>query len=198
MFSTGIVLSFVALIAWGFGDFFIQRAVRALGSWKALFYIGIVALVGLFPFVYRELSSITLGNIVLLSTLSLIVVFAALFDFEALRAGKIAIIEPVFGLELPVTVALSVVLIHESFSASQFAAMVLVFVGIVLAITTRLHHLKIHRRLFEKGVILAGISAISMALSNFLVGFASQQISPLVTIWFAHSVLGIISFLVLV
>jgi uncharacterized membrane protein len=125
-------------------------------------------------------------------------VIAALFDFEALREGKIAVIEPVLGLELPLTVALSVILIHESLSDRQFLAMILVFVGIVLAITTHLHHLKIHKRFFEKGVILAGIGAVGMALSNFLVGYSSQQISPLLTIWFAHGALGLISLIVLI
>lgn len=38
----GILFAFIALISWGFGDFFIQKTTRIIGSWKALFFIGIV------------------------------------------------------------------------------------------------------------------------------------------------------------
>lgn len=54
----GILFAFIALISWGFGDFFIQRTTRIVGSWKALFLIGIVGLVGLLPFVKSDLASL--------------------------------------------------------------------------------------------------------------------------------------------
>ncbi|MBU4315205.1 EamA family transporter, partial [Patescibacteria group bacterium] len=116
---TGILLAFSALICWGFGDFFIQKTTKAVGSWKALFFIGIVGLFGIFPFIIKGLSSLSIANILLLCLVSIIIIFAALFDFEALRQGKIAIIEPVMGLELPLTVGLSIVLAKESLSVIQ-------------------------------------------------------------------------------
>ena len=189
---SGILLAFVALISWGFGDFYIQKTTRVVGSWKALFFIGIVSLVGLFPFVKNDLTSLTGANLLLLSVLGIVVVFAALFDFEALKQGKIAIVEPIIGLELPMTVGLSLTLAHESLSFLQLLLIGIVFIGIILAITTHHTHLHYHKRIFEKGVILAGVGAIGMALTNFLVGISSQGISPLVTIWFAHSLLAVV------
>lgn len=188
----GILFAFIALISWGFGDFFIQRTTRAVGSWKALFFIGVVGLVGLLPFVKNDLASLSGENLLQLSLLGVVVVFAALFDFEALREGKIAIVEPIIGLELPITVGLSLAFVGESLSALQLFYIGIVFIGIMLSITahhTRLHY---HRRIFERGVILAGVGAIGMALTNFLVGVSSQDISPLVTIWFAHSLLAVV------
>lgn len=188
----GILLAFVALISWGVGDFFIQKTVRIVGSWKALFFIGIVGLVGLFPFVMNDLSRLNPTDFVLLGLLGLVVVFASLFDFEALRQGKISIVEPIIGLELPIVVGLSMALARESFAPIQFFLMCVVFVGIVSAVTTHYTHLHYHKRIFEKGAILAGVGAIGMALTDFLVGTSSREISPLIAIWFAHSFLAII------
>ena len=102
--NVGILFAFIALVSWGFGDFFIQKTTRVVGSWNVLFFIGIVGLIGLFPFVKNDLASLNNSNLLLLGLLGVVVVFAALFDFEALRQGKIAIVEPIIGLELPITV----------------------------------------------------------------------------------------------
>jgi drug/metabolite transporter (DMT)-like permease len=188
----GILFAFIALVSWGFGDFFIQKTTRVVGSWDALFFIGIVGLIGLFPFVKNDLASLSSANILLLGLLGVVVVFATLFDFEALRQGKIAIVEPIIGLELPITVGLSLTLANESLSFLQLFLVGIVFIGIILAITAHHTHLHYHKRIFERGVILAGIGAIGMALTNFLVGVSSQGISPLITIWFAHSLLAVV------
>lgn len=188
----GIIFAFIALFSWGFGDFFIQKTTRVIGSWKALFFIGITGLFGLFPFVKNDIFNLNTGNFLLLSILGGVVFFTAFFDFEALRQGKIAIIEPIIGLELPLTVGLSVTLGRESLTTLQLFLIAIVFIGLVLAITSHHTHLRYHKRIFERGVILAGIGAIGMALTNFLVGVSSQNISPLVTIWFAHSLLALV------
>src|SRR3989338_6851451 len=190
--SMGILFAFIALVSWGFGDFFIQRTVRVVGSWRALFFIGIVGLVGLLPFVKNDLTSLNSANLLLLGLLGVVVVFAALFDFEALRQGKIAIVEPIIGLELPITVGLSLALANETLSFLQLLLIGIVFIGIMFAITAHHTYLHYHKRIFERGVILAGVGAIGMALTNFLVGVSSQDISPLVTIWFAHSLLAMV------
>ena len=177
----GILFALVALVSWGFGDFFIQKTTRIVGSWKTLFFIGIVGLVGLLPFVKNDLSSLNSAHFLLLSLLGVVAVFAALFDFEALRQGKIAIVEPIIGLELPITVGLSLTLANEALSFVQLFLIGVVFVGIMLAITAHHTHLHYHKRIFERGAILAGIGAVGMALTNFLVGVSSQDISPLIT-----------------
>lgn len=189
----GILFAFGALLCWGFGDFFIQRNVRKIGSWKALAFIGVSALIFLFPFIYKELpllfsssrdiTILTLGSIVMLS--------ASLFDFEALRRGKIAIIEPIYGVEVPVVVGLSIGIWGEHLSFVQLILIGAVFLGIVLAITEHHNNLHYHKRIFEKGVILALVGAIGMGLGNFIVGVASQTISPLLAMWFIHGLLGI-------
>lgn len=185
--SLGLLFAFGALFAWGFGDFFIQRTARAVGSVKALFFIGIIGMVGLFPLVSHDLPKIAPIGWLLLFLLGFVVIFAALFDFEALKDGKISIIEPLIGLELPITVGLSIGLGHEILSGRQLVLIGIIFIGLIMAVTIHHTHLHYHKRIFEKGVIFAGLGAVGLALTNYLTGVASQQISPLVAIWFTHT-----------
>lgn len=188
--TIGLIFAFLALFSWGFGDFSIQKAVCAVGIWKSLFVIGAAGVVVLFPFVIGELPSLATEpkNIGLLSLAGLVVFFTALFEFESLRRGKLAIVEPVLGLELPITVALSMVLWGETLSLPQLILVGTTFIGVVLAVTIHHTHLHYHRRILERGVILAGVGAIGMGLFNFLVGVGSQETSPLMTIWFTDCV----------
>ncbi len=185
----GILFAFGALLSWGFGDFFIQRSSRAIGIWKALFFIGISGIVVLFPFIVGEIGDLFASprNLGILSLAGAVVLFTALFEFESLRKGKLAIVEPVLGLELPITIGLATLMWGELISLPQLLLSFVTFVGIVLVVTRHHSHLRYHERIkIEKGVILAGIGAIGMGLFNFLVGVGSQETSPLLTVWFTN------------
>jgi drug/metabolite transporter (DMT)-like permease len=95
-------------------------------------------------------------------------------------------------MELPLTVGLSVALGRESLDFVQMLLIAVVFIGIVLAITAHRINIRSQRTVFEKGAILAGVAAVGMALTNFLTGVSSQEISPLMTIWFTHSLLAVV------
>jgi len=194
--ATGVILALIALVGWGVGDFLIQRTTRLVGSAKALFFIGIVGFVALSPFVVPDLHLISLQDILLLSVLSLVVMIGAAFDFEALRTGKIAVVEPVVGLELPMAVAISVLFIGEHLSVVQFLFMLMVFAGTVLVVMRSFHHVSL--RLLEKGVVLALLAAIGTALTSVLVGVSSQEVSPLASIWFSHGALALVSLAVVI
>lgn len=182
----GILFALGALVCWAFGDFYIQRTARKIGIWKSLFFISLIGAFGLYPFIADDLVA-TLSNpgqLLIMTLASVVMFFAALFDFEALKQGKFAIIEPILGIELPMTVALSMVFLREQLSVQQLLLIVMVFIGLVLAVTIHRKHLQYHRRILEKGVILAGLGAIGMGLTNFLAGVAAQEVSPLMAYWF--------------
>lgn len=186
--ALGITFALGALLFWTFGDFFIQKGTREVGDWKTLFFIGLAGVVVLFPFIRGELLLLSPSHISLLTFAGIVIFFAALFDFEALRRGKLAVIEPVLGIELPVTVGLSTLIYGEALTPLQLTLTLITFVGIVLAVTINHKHLNYHKRIFEKGVVLAGVGAITMGLVNFLVGVSSQQTSALMAIWFTNAV----------
>ncbi len=195
---TGVLFAFLALFSWGFGDFLIQKTARILGLWQTILVIGIVGCIGLFPFVWNDLAHLSGAHISLLLLLSAVTLFATLFDFQALKEGKISIIEPLLGMELPITVGLGILIGSDSLNPLQLVLVGTIFVSMILTITKESKHLHYHKRLLEKGVMLAGIGAVGMGLTNFLVGTSSQEISPLVTIWFVHSLLGIVAAVALI
>lgn len=61
MATLGIIFALGALLSWGFGDFFIQKTVRAVGDLKTLFLIDAIGALVLLPFIWGELP-ITLSN----------------------------------------------------------------------------------------------------------------------------------------
>src|SRR3989344_9211120 len=97
--ALGILFALLALGSWGFGDFYIQRTARAIGTWKALFCIAAGGFIVFFPFAFRDLYLLRdEKNLLLLAFLSVITFLVALFNFEALKRGKIAVIEPLLGI----------------------------------------------------------------------------------------------------
>src|SRR3989344_9432011 len=124
----GIIFSVIALLAWGVGDFLIQRSARKFGNWIAIFYITAFASIALLPFVYKEILPLIWNEkgLMILLIASIFLTFASYFDFEGLRLGKISVIEPIFSLDIAVTAILSIFVIKENLSIEQIALVVLI------------------------------------------------------------------------
>lgn len=187
---TGIIYALGALFGWGFGDFLIQRSSLRVGPIRVMLYIGIAGAIGLLPFVTTHLPTLLNqpGQLLILTAAGAFTFIAALCQFEAFKEGsKLSVVEPILGLELPLTIILAVTLHNESFGWVEGLLSLVIFVGILLAITR--HHLQLHyhKRLFEKGAVLALVAAMCQALLNLTVGIGSQEVSPLVAVWFMHS-----------
>lgn len=189
---SAIIFALIALLSWGLAEFYIQKSSRKIGVWKVLFSVGVIGFIALLPFVKNEIIALEAGDILLLAILGMIIFSAAFFNFAALKKGKISIVEPLIGMELPLTVALSIGLGRERLTITQSLLIVVIFIGLLMVITMHHKHLHQTRRTVEKGVMLAVAGAICLALTNFLVGVSSRQISPLMVIWFAHTELAII------
>jgi transporter family protein len=179
----GVLLALAALVSWGVADFLIQRSARLVGSAKTMFLIGITLVIGLLPFVYQDIFRLSAEELTLLVLTGVALTVASLFDFEALKAGKMAVAEPIIGLETPITVVFAVLFIGEHLSTLQTLIIVGIVAGTVLIATERFVHLKYHRRIFEKGVLLSIIAAAGLASANVLVGESSQQLTPYLAIW---------------
>jgi drug/metabolite transporter (DMT)-like permease len=185
----GIFYAIGAMLGWGVGDFTIERATIKAGAIPSLFYITAAAGIVLFPFAWPHLGAIFLNqtHLLLLIIAGIATFTGAAMQFIAFETGKLSVIEPILGLELPITIGLAIVFGGEHFSWLQGLLTLVFFLGLVLAITR--HHLQLHyhKRMFERGVILSLGAAILYGLQNFTVGNGSQQISPLATIWFVHT-----------
>lgn len=180
-----ILFAFAAMLCWGIGDFLIQRSVRRIGNIETLFFIGIIGSIILIPFILPEFSLLdNKRNIAILSLLGIITFLAALFDFEALKKGKLSVIQVIIELELPLTVLIGFGLFKEYFTLLQGLLIIPILFGIVLMTINDSKKLKINlKKGLEKGVILAVVSAVGMALINSITAYSSRSISPMMAIW---------------
>lgn len=186
----GIGFALLALLCWGFGDFFIQRTSRDFGIWPSLFCITGTGAVALFPFAFKHLGIMFSGSqIWFLLLVSVITLLVALLEFKALKVGKISVIEPILSFELPLTVLLSVIALSENLNSLQMILIAFVFGGILLVGYTGE---KIHaRHMLEKGALLALGATVVMAFVNLTTGLASARVGPVAAIWFIHTFLAI-------
>ncbi len=185
----------MALVCWGFGDFLIQRSARKFGDWIALFYITAFGAIILFPFIYRDLISSFTAHSPLLWITSFVILFAALLDFEALKVGKISVIEPIYALEIPVTAFLGTYIAKEHLSPEQNFLIIILIMGIILISTQSFSYFK--KFTFERGVWYALLATIGMGSANFLFGISSRETSPLLVNWFTNLFIAVIAFLYL-
>lgn len=189
----GIFFAFVALFCWGLGDFLIQKSSRAFGKWAALFFITATAAIVLFPLVYKDIIPALSNNkqIIILLVASLVLLVAALFDFQALKDGKISVVEPIYALEIPVTAVLTSYLLLEHLTFWQKMLVISLMLGIFLVSTKSFQHLK--KIKLEKGVIYAFLAAFGMGATNFLFGVGSRAINPLMINWFTSFIVAVIT-----
>jgi len=185
MISFGVLAAIGALVGWGVADFLLQRISRKNESVHMLFCSGLVGLFITLPLAWTHLG--TLSSLMshqwwLIAGICLGIFVNVFFSIEALRSGKLAVISPVFALELPLTVILTVLIAHEFPSMIEFMVILLIFAGFFL-LTFRgfPHDGKKYMVKLEKGVLMALVGVIGLAFYNLTVGLVSRLLYPTVT-----------------
>lgn len=191
----GSILAFIAFVSWGFGDFLIQKSTRTFGNWMSVFYVALAGFIGLLPFVWEEIPDLfshgLSSDLLILGLTACFEVCGSLIFFESLRRGKIAVVEPIFAFEIPVTILLAWLFLHETLSGWQLGLIAVIVVGIILISLKSLKHLKKIR--LETGVILAIVATVIMGGTDFLYGLGSRATSPLLINWFASAIVLIVT-----
>ncbi len=193
--SIGVIFAFIAMIGWGFGDFLIQKSTRKVGDWETLFLISFFGIIILTPFVYKDIPSLFLfgTGFWLMVLASVILLFAALLDFEALKEGKLDVVEPIWSLEIIVSAFLAFLILKESIKLIQIIMILFLITGLILvSFRSKFSAKRIH---LEKGVALAAMAAVLMGAANFFVGYGSRVSNPLMMNWFLSVFLTVISFI---
>ncbi|MFH0714344.1 MAG: DMT family transporter [Candidatus Diapherotrites archaeon] len=182
-FEFAILAAFGAMACWGFGDYFIQKTTRKIGDIEALFWIGVIGSIALFPFVLPELPLLfSIGNASILLFLGVLTFFVAVLLFEAYKEGKLSVIDVLLEIELPITIFLAIIFYNETLSSLQYLIIGLVFAGILLISTPSLS-LKSARVRLEKGLVLGIVAAVGLGVMNFLTGAGARMASPILAIW---------------
>lgn len=190
----GIALAFVAMLCWGFGDFLIQKSTRKLGDWETLFLITLFGTIVLAPFVWKSLPDIlsSIDNkLVILFLTSIILFVAALLDFEALKKGKLAVVEPIWSFEVPAAAILAFFILGEKLS---FVQIILIIFLVVCLFLVSFKERKLTKNFFmEKGVVLAFAGAFVMGGANFFMGWGGRVSDPIMVNFFTDTFIMIIT-----
>lgn len=191
MISLSILAALGAMICWGVGDFLIQKGTRKLGDVETLAWIGCLGSLALLPFVWHDLALVfERANFLILLFLGFVTFGVGIMNFEALKRGKLSVVEVLLEFELPITVILGLIFLRESLSLIQVLLILFIFFGILL-ISFKPGELK-KNHFFEKGAALAIFTAIGYGLINFLTAVGAKDISPILTIWFPWVVFSVI------
>ena len=200
--SVGIAFAFIAMLCWGVGDFLIQKSSRKIGNIETLFIITLFGALILAPFVPSGLIKLfSPGNGIALFILigcSIVLFLAALLDFEALKIGKITVVEPIWSTEIIVSTLLAYFILKEKLGISQIILIALLISGLILVSINKKGKFSFKNFFLEKGVLLAFIAAITMGLANFMMGAGARVSNPIVVNFFVNIVIaGVLLFYLL-
>ena len=193
VFEWGLFAILGATLFWGIGDFLMQRSVRKIGSLEGLALLGVIESIILLPLALPQLFLLFLPeNMQLLCFLGVTTFITAFILFQALRKGKLAVVEVLCEFELPLTIILGTFLLSDFLSFNQLLFMVPIFVGIILIAFEPRTKLK-HLFKLEHGALLALIAAFGMAFVNSFVALSSRVVSPVMAIWFPHVIIALLA-----
>ena len=191
--TLGILCAVIALLGWGFGDFFIQRSTRKFGNWETLFIITLFGALVIFPFIIGELPSLfDTKTFLILGGASIVILFGAIYEFEAFRKGKLSVIEPLLSLEVPISVLLAFFFLGEVLGVSQYVLILVLLTGLILVSLEKTSFSK--KVWLEKGVLIGALGALIMGAANFGVGFAARESSPLMINWFLNVFIALVCY----
>jgi len=188
----GIALAFVAMLCWGFGDFWIQKSARRLGDWETLFSITAFGALILLPFVWHRIPALFSGEALgvhILYAASVMIFIAALLNMETLRRGKLAIVEPIWSLEIVSASILSFMVLGQRITSLQVLLIVMLTVGLML-VAFRSRHLT-RRDLLEKGVVIAAVAGLMMGAASFFLGWGGKATDPLMANFFTDAFMAL-------
>ena len=182
------------MLCWGFGDFLIQRSTRRLGNWETLFLITFFGAIILLPFSFFKIIPF-LNNtgaafwVVIIAALAMLV--AAISEFESLRVGKITVIEPIWSMEIPMSVFLAFIVLSEKLSWFTLVIILSLLVGLVLVSVRETKHFK--NIFLERGALIALFAALAMGATNFFVGWGARETDPILVNFIMNVVLFVCS-----
>jgi len=197
--EVGIALAFAAMLCWGVGDFLIQKSCRACGDWEALFVIEVLGVIIVAPFVIPRLPVFFQaggGVLLLLGAICVVYFIAAILDFEALRVGKLAVVEPAWSIEIPASALLAFFILGERIDLGRIILVIFLMVGLFLVSIREKQ--KIKRFFVERGVILALLAGTFMGAANFFIGWGSRVTNPLFINFIASLFLAVVTGLYLI
>ena len=191
--ATGIALAFVAMLGWGIGDFMVQRNTRKLGDTETLFILSGFGVIALLPFVFREIPGLVMGpsmtGLWILLASGALLLIATLMNFQAFKIGKISVLEPLYSIEILSAALMAYLILHDLITWAD-AGLIALLVVCLFMISFRSGKLS-HRIFMEKGVILFSLGAFVLGFADFLLGWGSRVVDPILATWVVNVVIAV-------
>ena len=192
-----ILFSLVSFFGWALGDFLIIYVTRNIGSystaiWGFLFRLILYSI--FIPFVWSDLSNLTLGIFILNLILGVILLSGAVAFFEALRISSASIVGAIVASFPAITVIISTVFLKETVNANQILAIGVIFIGIILS-TLNFKDLRNGKLTSNKGTLLAFITMITWGIFFAFIRIPVNQIG---WFWPAYFSIAVFPFILLI
>ncbi|HVM91116.1 MAG TPA: DMT family transporter [Verrucomicrobiae bacterium] len=184
MIPLGVLAAVGALFGWGIADFLLQKLSRRHDTFRMMFCNSIIGLCITLPLAWSHLDTLPIitQDLWLIGGICLGIFINVFFSIEALRSGKLAVISPVFSLELPFTVLLTIFIAHELPTVLQAVLILVIFCGFFLLTFRGLpHDGKRYLVKLERGVLAALVGVVGLSFYNLTIGLASRLLHPAVT-----------------
>ena len=162
-----IIFALVSYFTWGTGILVEAIVARKINSFSlALWALILSVIVSSFyvPFAINDLRALTFGLLIFIIVIGIIgLFFGTIVYYEALKKGNRALVGTIASSFPAVAVLISVIFLNERISTNQIIAIIIIFVGIMLA-SLELKELRNKNLLKDKSVLMALITMLSWGM----------------------------------
>ncbi|MFB6076691.1 MAG: EamA family transporter, partial [Candidatus Nanohaloarchaea archaeon] len=189
--SAGVLFGIVAMIGYGFADFFVERATREEDVFDILLWSKVVstALLGIALAFLFQPARVTVSGATLILVAGLLNVAAYLAFYRGIQVGKLSIVSPVASAWGAVTAIIGVFLLGQILTGIQSAAVGAVVAGTVLA-SFRWNDLAGRQwDNYETGIEYGAVALLSWGISFAIIDILVGQIGWVMAIFLVLLVL---------
>jgi drug/metabolite transporter (DMT)-like permease len=184
----GVAFGLLAALLWGLADVTAAIASRQTGSFRValgLHAIAVVAL-GAIAAATGAIDDVPPATALALVWLGALGALSYATFYKALEIGPISIVSPIVSAYAAVSVVLAVIVLGESLTAAQLAAVVVVLLGVMLASADLRQAHTIERRQ-ALGLLLALVTVVSIGAFVFGNAYYAIEFGWLVPIFFSRA-----------
>lgn len=194
----GIFFGLIAMLGWGLSDFlgaYISRKTTPLKAFTLTRTFGLL-LLALFFLIFTTPVRFSPFSIILVLVTAVLYVLSGLSYYKGLTIGQVSVISPVASSYPALTVILSVLLLKESLTSQQIAAISLAILGSILASFKLKDLIKLNPKNAARGVNYAIFASLCWSFMLLFIGILSSDLGWYVTVLLlnAFSLLYLVSY----
>jgi len=176
--SLGILFGIIAMIGWGFSDFFAAMAARKTSVIKTLVWsqiVGTLMLILAF-LLFFKFPDISFNYLMLILISAFLNIIALLAFYKGMQIGNVSVISPISSAYAAITVILSLIFLNEKLNGLQTVGVSLAILGTIL-VSFKLHDLmKLKLKSVVSGVRYGLIAMLGWGIAFVFVGILVENL----------------------